>query len=142
MGEYRRGAHTVYEIHLHWVWTTKYRKAVLAGEAATRVRDLIREICGDHDIKIMKGHVSKDHVHLLVSIPPQVTISRMVQWLKGKTAHKIVLEFPHIKKQYWGQHMWARGYFCCSTGNVTDEIIAEYIANQQDDRNDDFKVDG
>ena len=65
-----------------------------------------------------------------------------VQWLKGKTAHKIMLEFPHIKKHYWGQHMWARGYFCCSTGNVTDEIIAEYIANQQDDRNDDFKVDG
>ena len=142
MGEYRRGAHTVYEIHLHLVWTKKYRKAVLAGKAATRVRDLIREICGDHDIKIMKGHVSKDHVHLLVSIPPQVTISRMVQWLKGKTAHKIMLEFTHIKRHYWGQHMWARGYFCCSTGNVTDEIIAEYIANQQDDRNDDFKVDG
>jgi putative transposase len=53
-----------------------------------------------------------------------------------------MLEFPHIKKHYWGQHMWARGYFCCSTGNVTDEIIAEYIANQNDDRDDDFKVDG
>ena len=98
MGEYRRGAHTVYEIHLHLVWTTKYRKQVLVGEAATRVRDLIREICGMHDVKIMKGHVSKDHVHLLVSIPPQVTISRLLQWLKGKTAHKIMLEFPHIKK--------------------------------------------
>jgi putative transposase len=85
------------------VWTTKYRKAVLVGEAATRVRDLIREICGIHDV---------------------------------------MLEFPHIKKHYWGQHMWARGYFCCSTGNVTDEIIAEYIAHQQDDRDDDFKVDG
>jgi len=89
-------------------------------------------------VKIMKGHVSKDHVHLLVSIPPQVTISRLLQWLKGKTAHKIMLEFPHIKKHYWGQHMWARGYFCCSTGNVTDENIA----HQQDDRDDDFKVDG
>ena len=66
MGEYRRGAHTVYEIHLHLVWTTKYRKAVLVGDAAARVRDLIREICGQHDVKIMKGHVSKDHVHLLV----------------------------------------------------------------------------
>jgi putative transposase len=49
---------------------------------------------------------------------------------------------PHIKKHYWGQHMWARGYFCCSTGDVTDEIIAEYIKNQQDDRDDDFRVDG
>jgi putative transposase len=142
MGEYRRGAHTVYEIHVHLVWTTKYRKQVLVGDAANRVRDLIREICGTHDVKIMKGRVSKDHVHLLISIPPQVTISRLVQWLKGKTAHKIMLEFPHIKKHYWGQHMWARGYFCCSTGNVTDEIIAEYIAHQQDDRDDDFKVDG
>ena len=79
---YRRGAHTVYEIHVHLVWTTKYRKPVLVGEAATRVRDLIREICGIHDVKIMMGHVSKDHVHLLVSIPPQVTISRLLQWLK------------------------------------------------------------
>jgi|ERR1700679_548285 putative transposase len=105
MAEYRRGAHTVYEIHLHLVWTTKYRKPVLVGDAAARVRDLIREICGTHDVKIMKGHVSKDHVHLLVSIPPQVTISRLLQWLKGKTAHKIMLEFPHIKKHYWGQHM-------------------------------------
>jgi putative transposase len=142
MGEYRRGAHTVYEIHLHLVWTTKYRKAVLIGEPATRVRDVIRGICGDHDVKIMKGHVSKDHVHLLVSIPPQVTISRLVQWLKGKTAHKVMMEYPYIKKHYWGQHMWARGYFCCSTGNVTDEIIAQYIAHQTDDRDDDFKVDG
>ena len=116
MAEYRRGAHTVYEIHLHLVWTTKYRKPVLVGDAAARVRDLIREICGTHDVKIMKGHVSKDHVHLLVSIPPQVTISRLLQWLKGKTAHKIILEFPHIKKHYWGQHMWARGYFCCKHG--------------------------
>ncbi len=142
MAEYRRGAHTVYEIHLHLVWTTKYRKPVLAGEAATRVRDLIREICGTNDVKIMKGHVSKDHVHLLVSIPPQVTISRLMQWLKVKTSHKIMLEFPHIKKHYWGELLWARGYFCYSTGNVTDEIIAAYIANQQDDRDDDFKVDG
>jgi putative transposase len=107
MGEYRRGAHTVYEIHLHLVWTTKYRKPVLVGEPATRVRDLIREICGAHDVKIMKGHVSKDHVHLLVSIAPQVTISRLLQWLKGKTVHKVMMEYPHIKKHYWGQHVGA-----------------------------------
>src|SRR5450759_759399 len=102
MAEYRRGAHTVYEIHLHLVWTTKYRKPVLVGDAATRMRDLVREICGTHDVKIMKGHVSKDHVHLLVSIPPQMGISKLLQMLKGKTAYKIMLEFPHIKKHYWG----------------------------------------
>jgi putative transposase len=142
MGEYRRGAHTVYEIHLHLVWTTKYRKPVLIGEVATRVRDLIRELCGTLDVKIMKGHVSKDHVHLLVSIAPQVAISKLMQRLKGKTAYKVMQEFPHMKRHYWGQHMWARGYFCCSTGNITDEMIAEYIANQNENRDDDFKVDG
>ena len=142
MKEYRHGAHTVFEIHLHVVWTTKYRRPALTGEVATRVRDLIREICGQHEVTIMKGHVAKDHVHLFVSIPPQVTISRMIQWLKGKSSYKILGEFPHLQKQFWGRHMWARGYFCCSSGNVTDEVIAEYIANQSHDRDDDFKVDG
>lgn len=142
MKEYRHGAHTVFEIHLHVVWTTKYRRPALTGEVATRVRDLIREICGQHEVTIMKGHVAKDHVHLFVSIPPQVTISRMIQWLKGKSSYKMLGEFPHLQKQFWGRHVWARGYFCCSSGNVTDEVIAEYIANQSHDRDDDFKVDG
>jgi putative transposase len=75
MKEYRRGAHTVFEIHLHLVWVTKYRRPALTGEVALRVRDMIREICGQQDVLIRKGHVSKDHVHLLVSLPPQVTIS-------------------------------------------------------------------
>jgi len=69
MEEYRRGAHTVFEIHLHLVWITKYRRPALQGEVATRVRDLIRDICGQHEVSIMKGHVSKDHVHLLISLP-------------------------------------------------------------------------
>ena len=123
MPEYRRGAHTVFEIHLHLVWITKYRRPALSGEVATRVRDLIRDICGQHEVNIMKGHVAKDHVHLFVSIPPQVTISRLLQWLKGKTAHHLMAEFPHIKKQFWGRHIW--GSFCCSSGKVTDEVICK-----------------
>jgi putative transposase len=142
MPEYRRGAHTIFEIHLHLVWVTKYRRPALAGDVAVRVRDLIRDICGQHEVKIMKGHVAKDHVHLFLSIPPQVTISRLLQWLKGKTAHHLLAEFPHLKKQFWGRHLWARGYFCCSSGNVTDETIAEYIANQNETQDEDFRVDG
>ena len=61
MADYRRGAHTVFEIHLHLVWITKYRRPELSGEVATRVRDLIRDICGQHEVNIMKGHVAKDH---------------------------------------------------------------------------------
>ena len=90
----------------------------------------------------MTGHVSQDHIHLFVSIPPQVTISRLVQWLKGKTAHHLLAEFPHLKKQFWGRHLWARGYFCCSSGNVTDQMVADYIAGQTTDGDDDFRVDG
>jgi putative transposase len=142
MGEYRHGAHTVYEIHLHLVWITKYRRPALAGEVGQRVRDLIREICGQHDVLIIKGHIAKDHLHLFISIPPQVTISRLVQALKGKTAYKLLQEFPHLRKKFWGQHLWARGYFCCSSGNVTDEVIKQYIEDQRHDTDKDFRVEG
>jgi putative transposase len=142
MKDYRRGAHSVFEIHLHLVWVTKYRRKVLTGEVGLRVREVIRQICGDHDVVIMKGHVASDHMHLMVSIPPQVTISRLVQRLKGKTAYKLLGEFPHLRKKFWGRHMWARGYFCCSSGNVTDEVIKAYIERQSDETDGDFKVEG
>ena len=109
MAEYQRGAHTVFEIHLHLAWITKYRRPALTGEVALRVRDLIRDICAQHKVKILKGHVSRDHVHLFVSILPQVTISRLLQWLQGKTAHHLLAGFPHLKKQFWRRHLWARG---------------------------------
>ena len=99
MVDYRRGAHTVFEIHLHLVWITKYCRPALSGEVATRVRDLIRDICAQQEVNIMKGHVAKDHVQLFVSIPPQVTISRLLQWLKGKTAHHLMAEFPHCRNR-------------------------------------------
>ena len=142
MKDYRHGVHTVFEIHLHLVWITKYRRPALTGDVALRVRELIRDICGQHGVTIMKGQVSKDHVHLCVSIPPQVTISRLLQWLKGKTAYKLLGEFAQLRKTFWGRHLWARGYFCCSSGNVTDEVIAEYIAKQGQDQDENFKVDG
>lgn len=142
MKDYRRGAHSVFEIHLHLVWTTKYRKPVLRGDVGVRVRELIRQVCTQHEVTILRGHVSKDHVHLFVSIPPQVTISRLMQWLKGKTSYKLLREYGHLRRQFWGRHVWARGYFCCSSGNVTDEVIMEYIANQQREDDGEFRVEG
>lgn len=139
---YRHGAHTVFEIHLHLVWTTKYRKPVMRGPVGERVRELIRQVCRDEEVDILKGHVSKDHVHVFVSIPPQVTISRLVQRLKGKSSHAVLHEFAHLRKTFWGRHLWARGYFCCSSGNVTDEVIKEYIANQAHEGDEDFRVEG
>lgn len=142
MKPYRRGAHTVFEIHLHLVWVTKYRRPMMHGQVGIRLRELIRQICASHEVTILKGHVASDHVHLLISIPPQVPISKLVMYLKGKTSHKLLMEFAHLKKAFWGRHVWARGYFCCSSGNVTDEVVAEYIANQSDTPDQDFRVEG
>ena len=79
MPDYRTGAHTVYDIKYHVVWVTKYRYSVLRGEMAVRVRDIIRDICMQHEVRIVKGHVSRDHVHLFVSAPPRLSVSRMMQ---------------------------------------------------------------
>jgi len=142
MDAYRHGSHTVFSIHLHLVWITKYRKPVLEGAVAFGTRDMIREMCQREGVEIIKGHISKDHVHLFVSIPPQITISRLVQRLKGKTSYKLLGEYPHLRKTYWGRHFWARGYFCCSSGNVTDEVIKQYIEGQDHTSDDNFKVAG
>jgi putative transposase len=109
MDALRHGPHSAFSTHLHLVWVTKYRKPASAGAVGVRVRDLIREVCGTLDVLIIRGHVSKDPVHLLVSIPPQVAVRRLVQRLKGKTAYKLLAEFAHLRKQFWGRHLWARG---------------------------------
>lgn len=140
---YRKGSHTIYDLKYHLVWTTKYRKPILEGRLATRLRDLIREICLSHQIEIIRGHVSKDHVHLFVSIPPQISVSQITQYLKGKTSRKILMENPKLNKQFWGQHLWARGYFAATSGAITDEMVMEYIRNQDEDsdkRGDDFTI--
>jgi putative transposase len=109
-----------------------------------RVRDLVREICHTHEIEILQGAVSGDHVHVLLSSPPTLSPSKIMQLIKGKTSRKLMMEFKHIQKQYWGRHLWARGYFVASSGNVTDEMITEYIRNQggtePSDGGDDFQV--
>lgn len=131
MQNYRKSAHATYDIKYHLVWIIKYRKRVLTGKIAERVRELIRIVCKNNEVEIIAGHVSKDHVHLLVSVPPHLSVSKIVQYIKGYTSRKLMMEYKEINKQFWGQHMWARGYFAASSGNVTDEVIEEYIKNQE-----------
>jgi putative transposase len=142
--DFRRGPHTTDEIHLHLVWVMKYRRPVLRGEVGERLRELIRELCAAGDVSILKGPVARDHVHLFLSIPPQVTISRLVQRLKGKSSYKLLAEYSQLKKKFWGRHLWARGYFVCSSGNVTDEVIASDIEQQTEagGTDDGFRVEG
>ena len=122
------------------VWCTKYRKKVLKDDVGVRMRELCRQISSDMGVEILSGVVAKDHVHVLVSIPPQVSVSKLIQKLKGKSSYKLQREFKSLRKQYWGQRMWARGYFACSTGNITDEMVKDCIENHAE-RDDDFRVE-
>jgi putative transposase len=130
MTEHRKGPHTIYDLKYHIVFITKYRKPLLAGGTGIRLRELIRQVCTSLDVRIEKGHINRDHVHLLVSAPPYVSVSKLVQRIKGLTSRRLLQENNILNKQLWGRHLWARGYFAASTGNVTEEIIAQYIQNQ------------
>jgi len=141
MEHYRRGSHTVWDLKYHIVWTTKYRYQVLGGDVGHRARELLRDIAHSQEMFIHAGSINRDHVHMLLSIPPQTSVSRAVQFLKGKSSHRLLSEFQVLKKRYWGQHLWARGYWACTSGNVTDEMWKEYIKNQKPpEPDDDFNV--
>jgi putative transposase len=139
--EYRYGSHTVFTIEYHFVWVTKYRYQILRGEVGTRVRDLIRQTCEAFEIKILQGAVSPDHVHILVSTPPTLAPSEIMRRIKGRTSSKLFEDYPHIKKRYWGRHFWACGYFCATVGQMTEEMIMEYLKHHfEPSLNDNFRI--
>ena len=143
MEHYRKSSHTTYDLKYHLVWITKYRKPVLTGEIAKRCRELIREICLSKDVEILKGHISKEHVHIFVSVPPHISVSSLMQSIKGKSSRKMIMEYKALSRTFWGRHIWARGYFVASSGNVTDEVIMQYIELQGKEPEDgNFKVEG
>ena len=131
MRHYRLGAHTKSDLKVHLVWIPKYRKAVLSGEVAIRVRDLIRQIAAEHELEIISGKVARDHVHVFLSYRPNQTVSQIMQWLKGISSRVLLQEFPHLRKKFWGRHLWARGYFAVASGTITDEMVKEYIEEQE-----------
>ena len=135
MDEFRRSSHTVSRLSVHLVWLTKYRYHVLKGDIQERCRDLMIQICDSENVHILKGVVSKDHVHLHIEYPPSLSISVLVKKLKGRTSHLLQREFPELQKRYWGQHFWGVGYGAWSTGNITDEAVQEYLAHHKDKPN-------
>ena len=141
MKEYRKSSHAVYDIKYHVIWTTKYRYQVLRGAIAQRAKDLIIQGCQARDITIVKGSVGKDHIHVLLSCPPTIAPSKVMQYLKGRSSRLLQDEFPELKRKYWGQHLWSRGYFCATVGSVTEEMIKQYIENQGKQENEEFKVE-
>ena len=97
MPDYRKGSHTIYDIQYHFVWVTKYRYQVLRGEVAERARELIRQVCMSRDIAIVKGHISTDHVHVLVFCPPTLSPAKVAQYLKGASSRKLQDELVVVK---------------------------------------------
>ena len=136
----RKLSRVQYDIKYHIVWTTKYRYRVIEGNIAERARKLIIQSCHSMNVTIIKGSIGREHVHLLVSCPPSLSVSKLVQQLKGKTSRTLQMEFKELRKRYWGRHLWASGYFCRSVGTVTRNIIKEYIENQDDDYDENFKI--
>ena len=140
MVQYINGSHTIYDIKYHFVWITKYRYKVLQGKVAIRLRELLRQGCEAKGLEIVRGSISKDHVHRLLSCPTTLSPSQIAQYLKGRSSHLLQDEFPELKKRYWGQHMWARGYFCGTVGEVDEETIRHYIENQGSEEEKNFTI--
>jgi len=136
MDKQRRSGHTT-RFTAHLVWVTKYRYPVLTGDIQQRCRELIIQICDAEDVQILKGVVSKDHIHMHIEYPPKLSMSDLVKRLKGRTSRRLQQEFPQLKKRYWGRHFWAIGYGGWSTGNITDDMVDEYLEHHRNPSNGD-----
>jgi putative transposase len=103
---------------------------------------MVRQVCETFEIRIVSGVVSKDHVHILVSAPPNMAPSEIMRRIKGNTASRLFEEFPHLKKRYWGRYFWARGYFCATVGQIMEEMIKQYLEHHfEPNPNDEFKME-
>ena len=133
----RKGSHTTTRLTCHIVWVTKYRYHVLTGDIQRRCRELIIQVCDVEEVDILKGVVSKDHVHIHIEYPPRTSISQLVKRMKGRSSKLLQQEFPVLRKKYWGRHFWATGYGAWSTGNITDEMVQAYLEHHRSKDDDD-----
>jgi putative transposase len=141
MTEYRQSADATFDLKDHVVWCTKYRYKILVGRVAERARDLIGQVCQSREVVMIRGAVSPDHVHRLQSAPPVLSPAKLAQYITGRSSRMLQAEFPELRKRYWGQHMWARGYFCATVGAVDEATIKTYIENQKWDEDEEgFKI--
>ena len=131
--KYKEVSHSVYDLTYHLVWVTKHRKRVLGGLVGERLRELIRETCDRLDVEIISGQVSEEHVYMLVSIPPYLSVSKLMKSLKKRSSRKMRREFKVLKSLFGRQNLWEQGYFAGATGSVTKEVVEAYIENRARD---------
>jgi len=137
MSSLRKGSHTVSRLTCHVVWVTKYRYQVLKGDIQSRCRELLIQICEAEGVDILKGVVSSDHVHMHIEYAPKQSVSSLMKSMKGRTSRLLQQEFPSLNARYWGRHFWASGYGAWSTGNITDEMVNEYLEHHRRKDSDD-----
>ena len=130
MRRYRHNSHSKYDLKVHLIWIPKYRKRVLTGKVAERARDLLRQICMEHESYIISGKVASEHVHMFLFYRAQMSISKLVQQLKGTSSRVLSRIFP-FEEAVLGKNFWSRGYMAVSSGNITDEMIQQYIDEQE-----------
>ena len=124
---YSSSAHTRFYHRFHVVWVTKYRYKGLHGRMRERVRDIIIQTCNEMGVHIVRGVLARDHVHMFLSIPPKLSLSDVMQRIKGRSSRRIQMEFPELRTRYCCRRFWARGYFSTTSGNVTDDVIMQYL---------------
>ena len=133
MGKYKKLSHVVYKCEYHIVWVPKYQFRILEGEIKKLIEEDIKMLCEWKRCEVQEMSVQKDHIHLVVSIPPKVSVSEMMGILKGKLAIKLFKSYPKMKqKPYWGNHFWARGYFVSTVG-IDEEVIKRYVKYQEEE---------
>ena len=133
MEGYNKSSHAVYRCEYHFVWVPKYRYHVLVKEVKPGLKQILSELCDWLDITIIEGAICSDHVHMYISVPPKYSPSHVMKILKGKSAERLRREFPELRKQYWGMHIWARGYFVSTVGidrEIIENYVKEHVTNQ------------
>ncbi len=135
MSSIKRTSHAVYDLKYHMVWVPKYRKMILGGELAKRLKMSFEEISERYEFEIDTMEVKDDHVHLFLSAPPRYSPAKIVQVIKSISAKMVFKQFPKVKKELWGGEFWSDGYFVRSVGDkVTSEVIRRYIKYQQQEQ--------
>ena len=129
--KYKKLSHVVYKCDYHIIWTPKYRYRVLFGEVRQLVEEDIRMLCEWKGAEIIEMSVQENHVHIVVSIPPKLSVSTLMGILKGKLAIKLFKTYPKLKQRpYWGNHFWSRGYFVNTVG-IDEAMIRRYVKYQE-----------
>lgn len=127
----RTGRHCVFNIHVHLVFVTKYRRSVFNKEMLIFMRTIFHDICLQFEAELIEFDGETDHVHLLVHYPPKVSVSKLVNALKGVSSRRLRTEFKQIRKYYWKGALWSPSYFAGSCGGAPITIIRKYIEQQQ-----------